>query len=78
MNTLLFGPKQEFGSVFPGQLVKQDMVQIGSSDLRCNKFHFQEQPKPVTALCETKLIIEADPSAQNSVVIDKPGLQLVV
>ncbi|TYI49009.1 hypothetical protein E1A91_D12G006000v1 [Gossypium mustelinum] len=67
---------KEFGSVFPGQLVKQDMVQIGSFDLRCNQFHFQEQPKPVTALCETKLIIDADPTAQNPVVIDKPDAYL--
>ncbi|KAH1072064.1 hypothetical protein J1N35_024392 [Gossypium stocksii] len=67
---------KEFGSGFPGQLVKQDMVQIGSFDLRCNQFHFQEQPKPVTALCETKLIIDADPKAQNPVVIDKPDAYL--
>ncbi|KAA3463098.1 Drebrin-like protein [Gossypium australe] len=67
---------KEFGPVFPGQLVKQDMVQIGSFDLRCNQFHFQEQPKPVTALCETKLIIDADPTAQNPVVIDKPDAYL--
>ncbi|KAG8473934.1 hypothetical protein CXB51_033748 [Gossypium anomalum] len=67
---------KEFGSVFPGQLVKQDMVQIGSFDRRCNQFHFQEQPKPVTALCETKLIIDADPTAQNPVVIDKPDAYL--
>ncbi|MBA0833460.1 hypothetical protein Goarm_005901 [Gossypium armourianum] len=68
---------KEFGSVFPGQLVKQDMVQIGSFDLRCNQFHFQEQPKPVTALCETKLIIDANPTAQNPVVIDKPDVDFL-
>ncbi|XWS46780.1 hypothetical protein CRYUN_Cryun14cG0097400 [Craigia yunnanensis] len=57
-------------SYFPSQLVKQDIVQTGSFDLNCNRF--QEQPKPVTALCEPKLIVDVDPTAQRPMIIDKP------
>ncbi|XP_022771068.1 uncharacterized protein LOC111314206 [Durio zibethinus] len=57
-------------SYLPSQLVKQDKVQTGSFDLKCNRF--QEQPKPVNALCEPKLIVDVDPTPQRPMVIDKP------
>ncbi|KAE8703730.1 GTP binding Elongation factor Tu family protein [Hibiscus syriacus] len=61
---------KEGGSFFTSQIVNQDMVQIGSFDLRRNQF--QELPKPVTALCEPKLFIDVDPTAQKPVIINKP------
>ncbi|GMI98773.1 hypothetical protein like AT4G02920 [Hibiscus trionum] len=65
---------KEARSFVPNQTVKQDMVQIGSFDLRSSQF--QEQPKPVTALHEPKLIIDVDPMAQKSVIINKPDAYL--
>ncbi|XWS31618.1 hypothetical protein CRYUN_Cryun23aG0091800 [Craigia yunnanensis] len=65
---------KECQSYLPSQLVKQDIVQTGSFDLKCNRF--QEQPKPVTTLCEPKLIVDVDPTAQRPMVIDKPDAYL--
>ncbi|XP_022758161.1 uncharacterized protein LOC111305167 isoform X2 [Durio zibethinus] len=65
---------KECQSFLPSQLVKQDIVQTGSFDLKCNRF--QEQPKPVTALCQPKLIIDVDPMAQKPMIIDKPDAYL--
>lgn len=62
--------------MLPSQAVKHDMVQTGPFYLKCNGI--KEQPKPVTLLCEPKLIVDVDPKAQKPMVIDKPGLQLVV
>ncbi|KAK8718046.1 hypothetical protein V6N13_045295 [Hibiscus sabdariffa] len=65
---------KECGSFIPSQVVKQDMVQIGSFDMRSNQF--EEQPKPVTALQEPKLIIDVDLMAQKPVIISKPDTYL--
>ncbi|XVF32634.1 hypothetical protein REPUB_Repub17cG0099200 [Reevesia pubescens] len=65
---------KECQSYLPSQLVKQEILQTGSFDLKCNGF--QEQPKPVTALCETKLIVDVNPTAQTPMVIDKPDAYL--
>ncbi|XVE73186.1 hypothetical protein DITRI_Ditri11bG0097200 [Diplodiscus trichospermus] len=54
--------------------IQKDIVQRGSFDLKCNQF--QEQPKQVTALCEPKLIVDVDPTAQRPMVIDKPDAYL--
>ncbi|XVF21822.1 hypothetical protein REPUB_Repub12eG0123000 [Reevesia pubescens] len=63
---------KECQSYLPSQLVKQDIA--GSFDLKGNRF--QEQPKPVTALCKAKLIVDVDPTAQMPMVIDKPDAYL--
>ncbi|GMI69377.1 hypothetical protein like AT4G02920 [Hibiscus trionum] len=65
---------KECGSFVPSQIMKQDMVQIGSFDLRSNQF--EEQPKPVTARCEPKLIIDVDLMAQMPAIINKPDAYL--
>ncbi|KAK8509900.1 hypothetical protein V6N13_093738 [Hibiscus sabdariffa] len=65
---------KECGSFIPSQVVKQDMVQIGSFDLRSNQF--EEQPEPVTSLREPKLIIDVDLMAQKPVIISKPDAYL--
>lgn len=71
----LFSPRQESQSHLPSQLVKQEIVQTGSFDLKCNMF--EKQLKPVTMLCEPKLIVDVNPTAQRPMVIDKQGPQLV-
>ncbi|OMO77789.1 hypothetical protein CCACVL1_14827 [Corchorus capsularis] len=65
---------KEGQSYMPSQLMKQSIVQTGSFDLKHSQF--QEQPKPVTALCEPKLIVDVDPAAQSPMVLDKSDAYL--
>ncbi|KAE8671333.1 DNA-directed RNA polymerase III subunit RPC8-like [Hibiscus syriacus] len=65
---------KECGSLIPSQITKQDMVRIGSFDLRTNRF--EELPKPVTALPEPKLIIDVDLMLQKPVIINKSDAYL--
>ncbi|TYG93772.1 hypothetical protein ES288_A11G137700v1 [Gossypium darwinii] len=66
--------KQECQTLLPSKAIKNDMVQTGPFDLKCNGI--KEQPKPVTLLCEPKLIVDVDPKAQKPMAIDKPDTAL--
>ncbi|KAG8477691.1 hypothetical protein CXB51_027699 [Gossypium anomalum] len=65
---------KECQTLLPSKAIKHDMVQTGPFDLKCNGI--KEQPKPVTLLCEPKLIVDVDPKAQKPMVIDKPDTAL--
>ncbi|MFQ6633587.1 hypothetical protein Gotur_011272 [Gossypium turneri] len=65
---------KECQTLLPSKAMKHDMVQTAPFDLKCNGI--KELPKPVTLLCEPKLIVDVDPKAQKPMVIDKPVAHL--